>query len=472
MTDTAIQTQTCDVRHADVTTLRDWLAQGQLDPVELVDHFTANLNRQHHIINAATSVMDSAAREQAYQPLPGPLSGIPCSVKETLGIGGLPITAGSMRMTPWVPETDSMVVERLKRAGAILLARGNVPEFAMTAESSNPRFGTTNNPLDPTRVAGGSSGGEAALVASGSVAFGVGSDILGSIRIPAACCGVVGFKPASHAVPKARTWPALDGFIDSWLAIGPITRTVRDAKLVYEVLSATTLPAPAPIQSARLILPDGFPFTIESACIQQALDHSIDVLRTAGMQPEGGDFSGVAEAYKLIAPTMLHYLEPGWHTALNQQGRFSLLAETLAQLRGQPTIDGGLYRWVLLGKLLGGFLKPRSEAGVQKLIDRYLAIRTITQSMLGTNGILVLPAMGMLPPKHGDMNRLSLKPGLNRLISPLSFGNYCDLPTIAIPAPRFKDATTGLIPSVMAMCAPGAEAMLFAVAEELEQALK
>ena len=140
-----------------------------------------------------------------------PLFGLPCSVKETFAIAGEPLTAGSMRMTPQVPTEDARIVRRLKEAGAIVMARSNVPEFAMTAESVNPRYGRTRNPLDVDRVAGGSSGGEGALVGSGASVFGVGSDILGSIRIPAAFCGVVGFKPHSGAVDQSGTWPVVTG---------------------------------------------------------------------------------------------------------------------------------------------------------------------------------------------------------------------------------------------------------------------
>lgn len=138
------------------------------------------------------------------------------------------------------------------------------------AESVNPRYGRTRNPLDLSRVAGGSSGGEGALVGSGSSVFGVGSDILGSIRIPAAFCGVVGFKPHSGAVDQAGTWPVVTGNTKSWLGLGPLTRSVRDARLVYDVIAAQPVAATPP-GAGRLVMPGGFPLAMREPCMAAAL---------------------------------------------------------------------------------------------------------------------------------------------------------------------------------------------------------
>jgi len=214
------------------------IRDGQVTAEQVVSEHLERLQASHRILNAATRVFRDEALSEARHPRPGPLSGLPVSIKETFGIAGETITAGSLRMAAVECRDDAEAVKRLREAGAIIVARSNVPEFAMAGETDNLRYGRTVNPLDPGRTCGGSSGGEAALVASGGSAAGLGSAILGSIRIPAAFCGLVGFKPASGAVSKAGSWPQIGGhFTDSWLCAGPITRTVRDARLMYEVLS-------------------------------------------------------------------------------------------------------------------------------------------------------------------------------------------------------------------------------------------
>ena len=162
------------------------------------------------------------------------------------------------------------MVRRLKAAGAVIIARSNIPEFAMTGESTNLRFGRCNNPHDITRVAGGSSGGEGALVGSGSSVFGIGSDILGSIRIPAAFCGTVGFKAHSKAIDNSGTWPVLKTSLKDWLGYGPLCRSVRDAQLIYNVLAEKPSPETSEIFK-NLIIPEGFPITYRQSCIKDAV---------------------------------------------------------------------------------------------------------------------------------------------------------------------------------------------------------
>ncbi|TDR72012.1 amidase [Paludibacterium purpuratum] len=455
---------------ADATILLQQMAQGTFGAEKLLHRHLMRLGEVQPLFNAASCILRDEARQQCDVAQPGPLAGLPCSVKETLGMAGQPIHAGSNFMRPLIPAQDSTVVARLKAAGALIVARGNVPEFAMTAETSSPRHGITRNPLAPDRVAGGSSGGDAALVASGAVAFGVGSDILGSIRIPAACCGVVGFKPASTAVPKQGAWPQIDGFTDSWLAIGPLTRSVRDARLVYQVLAQVTLPAVDTLSGLRLIEAADFPLKCESPCIDQALHAARAALLASGMRQERQRFDEVVPLYDLIAPMILHDMQADWYRALNSGDRtFRFLAEAWRQIIDRPGIDRGLFMWLLYGATFGRFSVPKHAGSSERLIGRFQTVRELYRTMLGDDGILLLPTMGMLAPAHGEMNRRSLRPGLNQQISPLALCNYADLPAIAVPAWSFADPATGLPPSLMLVAAPGNEARLLAVAEAVEQ---
>lgn len=455
----------------DAVSLLSQLRAGQLTAGQLVRDRLDRLASLQPLINGATRILRDEALAQAAQldrdgDQSLPLFGLPCSVKETFGLAGEQVTAGSLRMRPETHTQDAEIVRRLKAAGAIVIARSNVPEFAMTGESTNLRFGRTNNPLDPGRVAGGSSGGEGALVGSASSVFGVGSDILGSIRIPAAFCGTVGFKPHSGAVDTQGTWPLVTGNTRSWLALGPLTRSVRDAQLVYNVIA--NQPAPEAAASGRLVMPDGLALTMQESCIEAALAAARSALLQDGYVEEHQDFTDTRQLYLNIPKLILDDFYDEWIRLLSSQGgRFSPFRELLGQLLGKPTVDNGLLQWMLIAPIM----KTRSKAKIAAIADNYASARQHYHAMLGADGVMVLPTLGLLAPPHGRMNRQSLKPGVNGLFTAHTMGNYLDLPSIAIPAWKFRDPATGLPPSISVMGAPGAEGKLFAAAQRVEAAI-
>jgi Asp-tRNA(Asn)/Glu-tRNA(Gln) amidotransferase A subunit family amidase len=166
-----------------------------------------------------------------------PLLGVPISIKDVLDVAGLPAVAGTRLRAGHVPATDAPVVVRLRRAGAILLGKTNVPECALDWRTDNPLFGETVNPWDPERTPGGSSGGEAAAIAARCSAAGVGSDLGGSIRVPAHFCGIAGLKPTPGRVPASGHFPPVAGPLTHGLAIGPLARRVEDLALMLEVMT-------------------------------------------------------------------------------------------------------------------------------------------------------------------------------------------------------------------------------------------
>lgn len=213
----------------------------QLSPVELTDAVLTAIEAAQPRLNAFVTVTADLARAAAREaeravmrgePLP-PLHGVPVSIKDQVETAGILTTHGSAIFADHVPERDDAIATRLREAGCILVGKTRMPEFGHKGLTDGPSFGITPNPWDFTRTSGGSSGGAAAAVACGLGPLALGTDGAGSIRIPAACCGVVGHKPTLGAVPWES---ALDAF-GNYTYAGPITRTVTDAALMHVALS-------------------------------------------------------------------------------------------------------------------------------------------------------------------------------------------------------------------------------------------
>ena len=232
--------------------LIDAYGAGTLSPVEVLRSLLERIERLNPRINAFVTMLGESAEEAARRAedayrrgAAGPLEGVPVAIKDNIHIRGVRTTYGSRLHEDFVPGEDAVLVERLRGAGALLLGKTNMPEFGLVAITENPLFGRTVNPWDTAKHCGGSSGGSAAAVAAGLCPVAMGNDAGGSIRIPAALCGVFGIKPHIGRIP----WhPHLPGF-DLLEHEGPLTRSVEDAALLLDVLSGpdrrdyTSLPA-------------------------------------------------------------------------------------------------------------------------------------------------------------------------------------------------------------------------------------
>jgi aspartyl-tRNA(Asn)/glutamyl-tRNA(Gln) amidotransferase subunit A len=296
---------------------------GDLKAVDVLEQHLARIDARETEIHAFNLVIADAARQQAGAVDaivaaggdPGPLAGVPVALKDNMCTRGVPTTCSSKILAGWKPPYDGTVVSLLQRAGAVAIGKTNLDEFAMGSSTENSAFGPTRNPLDTDLVPGGSSGGSAAAVAAGFAPLSFGSDTGGSIRQPAALCGVVGVKPTYGRVSRY----GLVAFASSLDQIGPFTHTVADAALALQVVcghdphDSTSIAEPLPDYSALLErgveglrvgritdLPAG-----ADPDVAERIEQAFDALAAAGatiVDVEVPAFTYGLTAYYIIAP--------------------------------------------------------------------------------------------------------------------------------------------------------------------------
>jgi len=224
-----------------ITELSARIAAGDVSPVAVTESALTAIDASDDKLKAFIEVYrETALTEAAHAEAElasghyrGPLHGIPTAVKDNIYIGGKRTTMGSKIHGDFVPDADAGVTTRLAEAGAVIVGKTNMHEYALGGTTDNPHWGTCRNPWDATKTPGGSSGGSAVALATGMAAAALGSDTSGSIRIPAALCGIVGLKPTYGRVSRFGVFP------EAWTLdhVGPMTRTVRDAALVLDAIS-------------------------------------------------------------------------------------------------------------------------------------------------------------------------------------------------------------------------------------------
>jgi len=297
------------------------VAAGEISATEVLQAHLDRYEESHEAINAivvpdfdrarATAANLDAARARG-EAL-GPLHGVPVTVKECFALAGTATTVGLSARADQIDPHDGPLVARLRAAGAVILGKTNVPQLMLLHETDNPLFGRTNNPWATERTPGGSSGGEAAALAAGLAALGLGSDLGGSIRVPAHFCGVAGIKPTSRRLSQQGSFANFHGMEALQFQPGPMARTVADLSLALRVLignpaqidDENVAPAPPPkpervaIDRLKIAYWDDDGTFAASPAVRRAVREAAAALRAAGAEVSPWQPPGVAEAMRI-----------------------------------------------------------------------------------------------------------------------------------------------------------------------------
>jgi len=350
------------------------------------------------------------------------VAGIPISIKDLFDVAGEITLAGTRALDDSAPAAaDAPVVKRLKAAGAVLVGRTNMTQFAFSAVGINPYFGTPGNPWDRSRIPGGSSSGAAVSVADGMATAAIGSDTVGSIRVPAALCGIVGFKPTQRKVPREGAIP-LSSTLDS---IGPLARTVEDCALVHGIISGEAYQSPglASPRGLRLAVPTDVVLDGMDADVSLAFERACAVISNAGAVVSELRLDLFSEIRSRNLNATIQAVEAlAWHS------------ELLAR-RGHD-YDPNVRKRIERG---GQF----SAVDYVRALGRRRELMRTFQDLTAPFDALILPTVPIIAPTMDECARNEDDVRAKLIRNPSLF-NFLDRPAISIPIHRIGDAPVGL----------------------------
>jgi fatty acid amide hydrolase 2 len=443
------------------------IRRGEVSSEEVVATHIERAKRTHARIHAIVADRYEAALGEARacdrqarlsRSLP-PLFGVPCSIKECFALTGMPQSAGLVARRDFRAVADAPAVARLRAAGAIPIGVTNTSELCMWMESNNRLYGRTRNPYDPSRIVGGSSGGEGALVAAGASPFGLGSDVGGSIRMPAFFCGVFGHKPTSHVVPNAGQHPPMpDG--PGLLTTGPIARRAEDLWPLLQVLADPgTLagdPATVPIDGLCVLDVASNGRLAVSPALRAAQVAAAKALERRGANVRSFRSPLFRKSLEIWSARMKAAGGPTFGEQMGDgRGAVRPLPELLRWAAGRSTHTLpaiGLAAIELLPALQG----PRAR----ELCDLAPTLRAEIEAALGDRGVMLFPSYTRTAPRHNAPLLLPIQWIYTAIF------NALELPVTQVPLGLDDE---GLPLGVQVVGARGTDATTIAVARALEE---
>jgi fatty acid amide hydrolase 2 len=458
------------------TALAAAIRQREVTAAEVVDAHISAVRRVNPRLNAIVAERFEVARGEAEaadariaaaapdEPLP-PLLGVPCTVKEAVAVAGMPNSAGVVARRDVVAEASAPVAQRLVDAGAIIIGVTNTSEMCMWVESENRLYGRTHNPYNPTRTAGGSSGGEGAAIGSGVSPIGLGSDIGGSIRIPAFCCGVFGHKPSLGVLPGTGSWPPVDDGTRPLFTHGPLARRAEDLMPLLRVLAGpdgidplvgpVVLGDPAEVSLRGLpvlLIDEGWPF-VASDDMLRAREQAAGALAAAGARVRRRRMPALRRAVESYVTTLARGSGVAARDVLCEAGATTLHWRAMLRRGGPHTVATRL----LLVAERAQARVPRRWA--ERLITAGQAIAEEITAAIG-DGVLLEPPLATTAPRHG---RTVGRPWWLAHVVPF---NLAGLPVTQTPLGLDRE---GLPLGVQVVAGPGRDHVSIAVALELER---
>ncbi len=462
---------TSDLTHLSATDMMQGLARRAFSSVELV---TAHIQRMEQVnpkVNAIAYRRYDLALEEAqaadqvrrscansFQDVPR-LLGMPLTIKEMYRVEGLPITGGVHKYRDRIATEDAAVVARVKTAGAIIVAKTNMSTLTMAHETDNVLFGRTNHPLDPLRTPGGSSGGEAVLISSFASPWGIGSDLGGSIRLPAHLCGLVGLRPTYDRISTIGEYPSYPHHLHMNSA-GVLARHVSDAQVLYEVLSDHEI-QPLTLRDVPIKWLTGTEKAPLDEELAAGMERVVIALRDVGLTVnvvDDGLLTGVTTLWKNIV-----LQDRGKQTIeeIREGSSFHLFSELTKSGRGKSVY----HKWVLR-LLLGARLFPPSEQTIRAFPQQIEQFRDKFRTITEDHGVLLTPLYPTTAPRHGKITHYVYNNMGQRVLPYLVFVNVLGYPSIAVPIGRTK---SGFPFGIQIVGDYRQEQKVFAVAKLIEQ---
>jgi fatty acid amide hydrolase 2 len=396
-----------------------------------------------------------------------PLLGVPCTIKESIAVAGMPNCAGVVHRRGVRAERSAPVVERLLGAGAIPLGVTNTSELTMWIESENRVYGRTRNAYDPSRSAGGSSGGEGAAVGCGGSPFGLGSDMGGSIRLPAFFNGVLGHKPTPGLVPNSGQWPFDEGESARMVGIGPLCRRAEDLALVLGIIAGPDGedrrvreavigdPGEVSIEGIDVVLAERAWLTPMRAGALRARERAAEALERAGARIRREPMKGLRRAMELYLAALEEWSVGTAADLLTVEGEVGLRMRDLWARRRDHTAATAL---LIAGEQTGRLVPWRRG---RRLVAAVESLRAETIGVIGEGVLLHPPYPGPVPRHRHTLGR-------PRVLAPTAAFNLIGLPATEIPLGLGGD---GMPRGVQAVAAPDRDHVTIAVAERLERDL-